>query len=86
MTVITVLMDAGWCVELAGAGKTTLMDVISGRKTGGKITGDILVNGKPKNDETFRRLVGYVEQTDIHDPFSTVREGLMFAGKLVGIP
>jgi ABC-type Mn2+/Zn2+ transport system ATPase subunit len=67
----------------SGAGKTTLMDVISGRKTGGKITGSILVNGKPKEDGSFRRLVGYVEQQDIHDPFTTVREGLFFAAKLV---
>jgi ABC-type multidrug transport system ATPase subunit len=59
------------------------MDVISGRKTGGDIKGDILVNGMPKNDEVFRRLVGYVEQNDIHDPFTTVREGLLFASKLV---
>ena len=29
----------------SGAGKTTLMDVIAGRKTQGEITGDILVNG-----------------------------------------
>ncbi|KAJ0394005.1 hypothetical protein ATCC90586_008304 [Pythium insidiosum] len=29
----------------SGAGKTTLMDVIAGRKTGGKIRGDILLNG-----------------------------------------
>ena len=29
----------------SGAGKTTLMDCIAGRKTQGEITGDILVNG-----------------------------------------
>ena len=29
----------------SGAGKTTLMDVISGRKTQGEIKGDLLVNG-----------------------------------------
>ena len=68
---------------LAGAGKTTLLDVIAGRKTAGTITGDIMVNGVPKQDEPFRRIVGYVEQMDIHDPFTTVREGLIFAAKLV---
>ncbi|KAE9169499.1 ABC transporter G family member 48, partial [Phytophthora fragariae] len=31
----------------SGAGKTTLMDVIAGRKTGGKIQGKILLNGHP---------------------------------------
>ena len=31
----------------SGAGKTTLMDVVAGRKTQGLIRGDILVNGSP---------------------------------------
>lgn len=52
----------------AGAGKTTLMDVIAGRKTQGEITGDILVNGHPKDQKTWSRVVGYVEQMDIHSP------------------
>jgi ABC-type glutathione transport system ATPase component len=46
----------------SGAGKTTLMDVIAGRKTVGKITGDILVNGRPKDTQSFNHLTGYVEQ------------------------
>ena len=33
----------------SGAGKTTLMDCIAGRKTIGEITGNIFVNGHPKN-------------------------------------
>ena len=68
-----------------GAGKTTLLDVISGRKTGGAVTGDILVNGLPKNNSTFPKLTGYVEQMDIHDPYCTVREGLIFSAKLVRV-
>ena len=60
--VLTALMGGG------GAGKTTLMDVIAGRKTQGEITGDILVNGHPKDQKTWSRVVGYVEQTDIHSP------------------
>lgn len=47
---------------MQGAGKTTLMDVIAGRKTVGRITGDIMVNGKPKEQATWARQVGYVEQ------------------------
>ena len=47
----------------SGAGKTTLMDVIAGRKTAGEIEGDILVNGHPKITATFNRMCGYVEQT-----------------------
>lgn len=44
------------------------MDVIAGRKTQGEITGDILVNGHPKDQKTWARVVGYVEQMDIHSP------------------
>lgn len=66
----------------SGAGKTTLMDVIAGRKTGGIIEGEILVNGKPKENKSFNRLTGYVEQTDIHLGTATVREALLFSCKL----
>ena len=44
------------------------MDVIAGRKTQGEIRGEILVNGFPKVQETWARVVGYVEQMDIHSP------------------
>lgn len=66
----------------SGAGKTTLMDVIAGRKTAGKIEGEILVNGYPKHEATFSRVTGYVEQTDVHTPTDTVREALMFSARL----
>ncbi len=45
----------------SGAGKTTLMDVIAGRKTIGRITGEIYLNGRPK-DDSWSRVMGYVEQ------------------------
>ena len=52
----------------SGAGKTTLMDCIAGRKTIGCITGDISVNGHPKVQATWSRVMGYVEQMDVHSP------------------
>ena len=66
----------------SGAGKTTLMDVIAGRKTAGVIEGDILVNGHPKVTATFNRMCGYVEQQDNHLASQTVREALAFSAKL----
>ena len=66
----------------SGAGKTTLMDVIAGRKTAGVIEGEILVNGYPKITATFNRMCGYVEQTDNHLASQTVREALHFSAKL----
>ena len=35
---------------------------------GGRVTGDIRVNGFPKEQRTFARVTGYVEQSDIHSP------------------
>ena len=40
------------------------MDVLAGRKNTGIIKGSIFINDKPKDDHIFKRLIGYVEQTD----------------------
>ncbi|XP_043709750.1 ABC transporter G family member 42-like [Telopea speciosissima] len=74
--VLTALMG------VSGAGKTTLMDVLAGRKTGGYIEGDIRISGFPKKQETFARISGYCEQNDIHSPQVTVRESLIFSAFL----
>ncbi|PSR95481.1 Pleiotropic drug resistance protein [Actinidia chinensis var. chinensis] len=69
-------------VGVSGAGKTTLMDVLAGRKTGGYIEGSISISGYPKNQETFARISGYCEQNDIHSPFVTVYESLLYSAWL----
>jgi len=74
--VLTALMG------VSGAGKTTLMDVLAGRKTGGYIEGDIRISGFPKIQETFARISGYCEQNDIHSPQVTVRESLVYSAFL----
>ena len=74
--VLTALMG------VSGAGKTTLMDVLAGRKTGGYIEGDISISGYPKKQETFARISGYCEQNDIHSPNVTVYESLVYSAWL----
>lgn len=69
-------------VGVSGAGKTTLMDVLAGRKTGGVIEGSIHISGYPKSQETFARISGYCEQNDIHSPCLTVLESLLFSAWL----
>ncbi|KAL2898725.1 ABC transporter G family member 31 [Bienertia sinuspersici] len=69
-------------VGSSGAGKTTLMDVLAGRKTGGYTDGDIRISGYPKVQHTFARISGYVEQNDIHSPQVTVEESLWFSSSL----
>uniref|UniRef100_A0A0E0M6E0 ABC transporter domain-containing protein n=1 Tax=Oryza punctata TaxID=4537 RepID=A0A0E0M6E0_ORYPU len=61
-------------VGASGSGKTTLMDVLAGRKTGGYIEGDIRISGHKKEQRTFARIAGYVEQNDIHSPQAFVEE------------
>lgn len=74
--VLTALMG------VSGAGKTTLMDVLAGRKTGGYVEGTITISGYPKKQETFARIAGYCEQTDIHSPHVTVYESLQYSAWL----
>lgn len=74
--VLTALMG------VSGAGKTTLMDVLAGRKTGGYIEGNVTVSGYPKKQETFARISGYCEQNDIHSPQVTVYESLLYSAWL----
>lgn len=74
--VLTALMG------VSGAGKTTLMDVLAGRKTGGYIEGTIMISGYPKNQATFARISGYCEQNDIHSPQVTVKESLIYSAFL----
>ncbi|KAM1056398.1 hypothetical protein ACFX13_030551 [Malus domestica] len=69
-------------VGVSGAGKTTLMDVLAGRKTGGYIEGSITISGYPKNQATFARVSGYCEQNDIHSPYVTVYESLVYSAWL----
>lgn len=69
-------------VGVSGAGKTTLMDVLAGRKTGGYVEGSISISGYPKNQSTFARVSGYCEQNDIHSPHVTVYESLIYSAWL----
>ncbi|KAL5852887.1 hypothetical protein ACOSQ3_008005 [Xanthoceras sorbifolium] len=74
--VLTALMG------VSGAGKTTLMDVLCGRKTSGAIEGDIRMDGYPKVQHTFARISGYCEQNDIHSPQITVEESVIYSAWL----
>jgi len=82
---ITATFEPGTMTALmgsSGAGKSTLLDVLAGYKTGGYITGDVNINGKPKTDATWRSIAGYCEQVDLHNPAMTVRESLIFAARM----
>jgi ATP-binding cassette subfamily G (WHITE) protein 2 (PDR) len=66
---------------VSGAGKTTLLDVLATRTTMGVITGEMLVDGRQR-DQSFQRKTGYVQQQDLHLSTTTVRESLNFSALL----
>uniref|UniRef100_A0A6Q2ZLY6 ABC transporter domain-containing protein n=1 Tax=Esox lucius TaxID=8010 RepID=A0A6Q2ZLY6_ESOLU len=65
-----------------GSGKTSLLDVIAGRKDpAGLKSGQVLVDGKMV-DADLRLTSGYVVQDDILMGTLSVRENLLFSGNL----
>lgn len=66
---------------VTGAGKTSLLDVLSDRITSHSVTGEVYVDGNAR-DASFSRRIGYVQQEDIHLPSASVREALQFSALL----
>lgn len=66
----------------SGAGKSTLLNVLAGRIGAGDLSGDVLVNGKPRNPVTWKSTAAYVEQDDLMYQNLTVRETLTCAAQL----
>lgn len=68
----------------SGSGKTTLLNVLAHRDSapGAEIEGEILVNGRKIDLETFRNISSYVEQEDILVGALTVEETLYFCAQL----
>ena len=68
---------------LPGCGKTSLLDIITCRDEGGKMTsGQVLINGKPNTPQLVKKSIAHVRQDDRLLPHLTVRETLAFVAKL----
>jgi ABC-type transport system involved in cytochrome bd biosynthesis fused ATPase/permease subunit len=62
----------------SGAGKTTLMNILTTRRPGNlKVTGEVRVNGT-KMGRHINRVAGYVQQEELFIPSMTTREHLHF--------
>ena len=71
----------------SGCGKSTFISALTNRiKDGGKVLGEIFINGEKKPLISIQHLVGFVPQDDIMHRDLTVRENLRFYAKLKGDP
>jgi len=66
----------------SGAGKTTFLDIVTGRKTKGKVTGKLLYDGKVASKEYLKNYTAYVEQFDNLLAVLTVKEMLLYQAEL----
>eukprot|EP01121_Diplochlamys_sp_Union-15-3_P009968 TRINITY_DN274_c0_g1_i2.p1 TRINITY_DN274_c0_g1~~TRINITY_DN274_c0_g1_i2.p1 ORF type:complete len:571 (+),score=60.37 TRINITY_DN274_c0_g1_i2:290-2002(+) len=64
-----------------GAGKSTLLDILYGRAKTGRVSGQVLANGTPRN-RFFKRLSSYVTQDDCLMGTQTIKETFTFYSKL----
>lgn len=80
------------CVAImgpSGAGKTTFLNVLTGKATYGKPGGKIFVNQKEIDTKSIKSVMGFVPQDDIVHDELTVREQIQFSARLrnkVGTP
>ena len=60
-----------------GSGKTSLLNALAGRTpVGGRLRGEILVDGETRTENFMRERVAYVMQEELLFPFLTVEETL----------
>jgi ABC-type multidrug transport system ATPase subunit len=68
-----------------GSGKTSLLNVLAARTLASgtaSLSGEILIDGKKRDEETFRRHSAYVQQDDVVYAHQTVSETLQMAADL----
>ncbi|CAE8631685.1 unnamed protein product [Polarella glacialis] len=66
----------------SGAGKTTFLDIVTGRKTQGEITGSLLFDGKKATKTFLKKHTAYVEQFDTLLGVLTMRDMLLYQAQL----
>lgn len=69
----------------SGAGKTTLLNLLAGRMPGGKMTGQVFINGKKKKEiskHKWARLSAYIMQDDVLHGNLTPKEVFWFSAQL----
>ncbi len=52
------------------------------RFAAGRVSGKIWVNGSPKEQASFTKIAGYVQQEDVLSSYATVAETLTFSARM----
>ena len=66
----------------SGAGKTSLMEIISGQSKSGNVTGNLFLNGNPTDINVIKKRAGFVFQDDVILKTMTVKEALYMSALL----
>ncbi|KAJ1911568.1 hypothetical protein H4219_005898 [Mycoemilia scoparia] len=66
----------------SGSGKTSMLNLLSGFTSNGRLEGNIWVNGRTADNSALRMLTAYVNQEDIILPTQTVKEAVAFSTAL----
>lgn len=67
----------------SGCGKTTLLATMANKIYGGKVSGQLLINGEPgRSIKSFKSVMAYVPQEDVMHRSLTVREVLQYQAAL----
>ncbi|KAG6831214.1 hypothetical protein H0H92_012011 [Tricholoma furcatifolium] len=66
----------------SGAGKTTLAEILAGKRKSGTVVGNVRFPTRNGSASTTAPRIGFVPQQDILPPTLTVYEALMFAARL----
>ncbi|EOA39665.1 hypothetical protein CARUB_v10008306mg [Capsella rubella] len=65
----------------SGAGKTSLLNALAGKAVGCKLSGSMLINGKPDSIHSYKKIIGFVPQDDVVHGNLTVEENFWFHAK-----
>ena len=66
----------------SGAGKTSLIEILSGQSKTGTVTGNLFLNGNPSDINIMKKISGFVFQDDIILKTMTVKEALYMSALL----
>ena len=66
----------------SGAGKTSLIELLSGQSKTGIVTGNLFLNGNPSDINIMKKISGFVFQDDIILKTMTVKEALYMSALL----